>query len=139
MDGMRFVVPLHGHGTLAADMIMHYKLPCGATLVQVDAVATTAAVGTVKIGTDADDDGYLPAFTFGASNVPTVADRGDFTGALNPDTAECPRLAKGTVLKITGRAQLDDQPRPGADVRRGVTYAAAWRVLGRRRGRSGRW
>ena len=66
MDGMRFVVPLHGHGTLAADMIMHYKLPCGATLVQVDAVATTAAVGTVKIGTDADDDGYLPAFTFGA-------------------------------------------------------------------------
>ena len=59
MDGMRFVVPLHGHGTLSADMIMHYKLPCGATLVQVDAVATTAAVGTVKIGTDADDDGYL--------------------------------------------------------------------------------
>ena len=46
MDGMRFVVPLHGHGTLAADMVMHYKLPCGATLVQVDAVATTAAVGT---------------------------------------------------------------------------------------------
>ena len=37
----------------------------------------------------------------GRSNVPTVADRGDFTGALNPDTAECPRLAKGTVLKIT--------------------------------------
>ena len=101
MDGMRFVVPLHGHGTLAADMVMHYKLPCGATLVQADAVATTAAVGTVKIGTDADDDGYLPAFTFGASNVPTVADRGDFTGALNGDTAECPRLAKGTVLKIT--------------------------------------
>ena len=50
MDGMRFVVPLHRHGTLAADMIMHYKLPCGATLVQVDAVATTAAVGTVKMG-----------------------------------------------------------------------------------------
>ena len=54
-----------------------------------------------KIGTDADDDGYLPAFTFGASNVPTVADRGDFDGALNPDTAECPRLAKGTVLLMT--------------------------------------
>jgi hypothetical protein len=101
MDGMRFVVPVHGHGTLAADMIAHYKLPCGATLVQVDAVATTAAVGTVKIGTDADDDGYLPAFTFGASNVPLTADRGDFSGALNGDAAECPRLAKGTVLKIT--------------------------------------
>ena len=102
MDGMRFVVPLHGHGTLSADMVMHYKLPCGATLVQVDAVATTAAVGTVKIGTDANDDAYLKAFTFGASNVPTTAERGDFDGDLaGHDTAECPHIAKGTVLKIT--------------------------------------
>ena len=83
-------------------MVMHYKLPCAATLVQVDAVATTAAVGTVKIGTDANDDAYLKAFTFGASNVPTTADRGDFNGDLSGhDTAECPHLAKGTVLKIT--------------------------------------
>lgn len=101
MDGMRFVWHLHGHGTLAADMVAHFKLPCDATLVQVNAVATTAAVGTVKIGTDADDDGYLPAFTFGASNVPTTADRGELTGALNSDTAECPHIAKGTVLLIT--------------------------------------
>jgi hypothetical protein len=101
MDGFRFVVPIHGHGTLAANITAHYKLPCDATLVQADAVATTAAVGTVKIGTDADDDGYLPAFTFGASNTPATADRGDFTGALQADPAECPRLAKGTVLKIT--------------------------------------
>lgn len=101
MDGLRFVWTLHGHGTLSANMVAHFKLPCDATLVQVDAVATTAAVGTVKIGTDADDDGYLPAFTFGASNVPLTADRGDFSGALNADTAECPHLAKGTVLLIT--------------------------------------
>lgn len=101
MDGMRFVWSLHGHGTLSADMVAHYKLPCDATLVQVDAVATTAAVGTVKVGTDADDDGYLKAFTFGASNVPTVANRGDFDGALNSDTAECPHIAKDTVLLIT--------------------------------------
>ena len=60
-----------------------------------------AAVGTVKVGTDADDDGYLQAFTFGASNAPATADRGDFNGALNGDTAECPHIAKGTVLKIT--------------------------------------
>lgn len=101
MDGMRFVVQVHGHGTLAADMIAHYKLPCAATLVQVDAVATTAAVGTVKVGTDDDDDGYLTATTFGASNVPVTKDRGDFAGALNSDTAECPHIASGTVLKIT--------------------------------------
>ncbi len=101
MDGMRFCVPLHGHGTLAANMTMHVKLPCDATLVQVDAVATTAAVGTVKIGTDADDDGYLPASSFGASNTPAAYDRGDFTGALNPAPAECPHLSRGAVLKIT--------------------------------------
>ena len=104
MDGMRFVVPLHGHGTLAADMVMHYKLPCGATLVQVDAVATTAAVGTVKIGTDADDDGYLPAFTFGASNVPTVADRGDFSGALNPRHRGVSAAGEGDGAQDHGRA-----------------------------------
>ena len=101
MDGMRLVVPLHGHGTLAANMVMHYKLPCDATLVQVDAVATTAAVGTVIVGTDVDDNGYLPALTFGASNVPVTAVRGAFSGALNPDVAECPHIAKGTVLLLT--------------------------------------
>ena len=58
MDGMRFMVTWHGHGTLAANLVAHYKLPCNATLVQVDAVATTAAVGSLKIGTEADDDGY---------------------------------------------------------------------------------
>lgn len=95
MDGMRFVFPVQGHGTLAADVIRHYKLPCDATLVQVDAVATTAAAGTIKIGTDADDDLYLVAKDFGASNVPKTYGRADFVGA------EYPHLAKGTVLKIT--------------------------------------
>jgi hypothetical protein len=82
-------------------MIAHYKLPCDATLVQVDAVATTAAVGTVKVGTDADDDGYLTAFNAGASNVPATKARVDFTGALCDPAGQCPHLAKGTVLKIT--------------------------------------
>ena len=108
MDGMRFVVPLHGHGTLAADMIMHYKLPCGATLVQVDAVATTAAVGTAKIGTDADDDGYLPAFTFGASNVPTVAD-GGLHGGAEPGHGGVSTAGEGDGAQDHRRAQLDDQ------------------------------
>ena len=81
MDGMRFVVPLHGHGTLAADMIMHYKLPCGATL-----GASGRGGGHVRRRGHGQDrhgcnDELLSAFTFGASNVPTVtADRGDFNG-----------------------------------------------------------
>jgi phage tail sheath gpL-like len=101
MDGMRVVVTLHGHGTLAANMVAHYKMPCDMTLVQVDAVATTAAVGSLDIGTDVDPDGYLDGVTPGASNVPATFDRGDFNGALNPDTAECVHLAKGTVLIVT--------------------------------------
>ena len=100
MDGMRFIVTLHGHVTLAADMIAHYRLPCDATLAQVDAVATTAAVGSLRIGTEADDDGYLPATNIGASSTLVSVARGGFTGALNPDPAECLHLPKGTVLRI---------------------------------------
>jgi hypothetical protein len=33
--------------------------------------------------------------------VPVTKDRGDFTGALMTDTAECPRLSKGDVLLLT--------------------------------------
>jgi hypothetical protein len=101
MDGFRFVFPVHAHGTLNANVVARYVLPVDATLVQVDAVASTAAVGTVIIGTAADDDGYLKAFTFGASGTPLTANRGDFDGALNADTAEYPHIAKNTVLLIT--------------------------------------
>ena len=101
---------MHGHATLAANMIAHVKLPCDATLVEVHAVATTAAVGTIKVGTDADDDGYLQAMNFGASNVPAVADRGDFNGVLNPNLAECPHIAKGTVAEADRSRTIDDQP-----------------------------
>lgn len=101
MLGMNFPWNLHGHGTLSADMIAHIEMPVNAQLVRVAAVATTAAVGTVIIGTDADDNGYLTAFTFGASNVPAIADRGDFAGALMTDTSQCPRLKKGDILLIT--------------------------------------
>jgi hypothetical protein len=101
MDGMRVVVGLHGHGTLAANMVMHYKCPCDMTLVQVDAVATTAAAGKVRIGTDADDDGYMADKDFGASNVPKTYKRGDFDGALNAVPGECVHFPKDSVILIT--------------------------------------
>ena len=99
--GQPHIWHLHGHGTLAANMVALYKMPFGATLIQVDATATTAAVGTVIIGTIADDNGYLTAFTFGASGAWTTATRGEFTGALMTDTAECPHFAKDDVIQIT--------------------------------------
>ena len=101
MDGSRFIWQLHGHGTVGAAQVAHYKLPCDATLVQVDAVTTDGTVGTLKIGIPGTAEAYLTAFTFGASNVPTVVNRGDFNGSLVTDTAECPHIAKDTVLEIT--------------------------------------
>lgn len=104
MDGMRFVVNWHVHGTLSADAIFRYKLPCDATLVQVDSVGTANVSSALKIGTllpTSDDDGIIKSFTPGANAVFVTKVRGDFDGALNSDTAECPHLAKGTVLLLT--------------------------------------
>jgi hypothetical protein len=47
------------------------------------------------VGTDADDDAYLTAKAFGASNVPESYGRADFVGG------EYPHIPAGTVLKIT--------------------------------------
>lgn len=104
MDGMRFVVSWHVHGTLAADAVFRYKLPCDATLVRVDTCGTANVTSALKIGTllpTSDDDGIIKSFAPGANALFVTKDRGDFDGALNPDTAECPHLAKDTVLLLT--------------------------------------
>ena len=104
MDGMRFVVSWHVHGTLSADAVFRYKLPCDATLVRVDTCGTANVTSALKIGTllpTSDDDGIIKSFTPGANATFVTKDRGDFDGALNPDTAECPHLAKDTVLLLT--------------------------------------
>lgn len=101
MDGMRFVVAWHVHGTLSANAIFRYKMPCNATLVQVDTNGTANVTSSLIVGTTADDDGYITAFTPGANATAVTKDRGDFDGALNPDTAECPHIAKDTVLLLT--------------------------------------
>jgi len=104
MDGMRFMVTWHVHGTLSADAIFRYKMPCDATLVRVDTCGTANVTSALKIGTllpTSDDDGYIKSFAPGANAVFVTKDRGDFDGALNPDTAECPHIAKDTVLLLT--------------------------------------
>lgn len=100
MDGLRFVVAWHFHGTLSANPVIRYKLPCNATLVQVDTNGTANVTPSLKIGTAEDDDGYIKAHTPGANATAVTKDRGDFDGALNADT-ECPHIAKGTVLLLT--------------------------------------
>ncbi len=104
MDGLRFVVAWHIHGTLSANAILRYKLPCNATLVQVDTCGTANVSSALKIGTlspDSDDDGLIQSFTPGANAAFVTKDRGDFNGALVSDTKECPHLAKDTVLLLT--------------------------------------
>ena len=101
MDGMRFVWNVHLHGTLSANAAMRFKMPCDATLVHAQGVAGNDSDATLKIGSSADDDGYLAAMTIGDSGTPTVWDRGDFDGTLNSDTAECPHIAKDTILLLT--------------------------------------
>ncbi len=101
MDGMRFVVPFHIHGTLAATAIIRYKMPCNATLVQVDTNGTADVHSSLIVGTAADDNGYITAYTPGHNAVWDTKDRGDFNGALNTDTTQCPHIAKDTSLLLT--------------------------------------
>lgn len=104
MDGMRFVVTWHFHSTMSADGVMRYKLPCDATLVQVDTCGTANVSSALKIGRispTSDDDGYITSFTPGANATFVTKDRGDFNGALMSDVNECPHLSKGEILLLT--------------------------------------
>lgn len=101
MDGMRFVVAWHIHGTLTADAVIRYKMPCDATLVQVDTCGTAAVTSALIVGTTADDNGYITTYRPGHTATYSTKKRGDFNGALLTDTAECPHIAKDTVLLLT--------------------------------------
>jgi hypothetical protein len=101
MIGNTFTANFHVHGTLSADAIFRYTLPVDATLMRVDTIGTANVDSSLKIGTAADDDGYVKAFTPGKNNTLVTIDRGDFDGDLNSNTAECPRIAAGTTLLLT--------------------------------------
>jgi hypothetical protein len=76
-------------------------MPCDATLVQIDTNGTADVTASLIVGTTADDNGYLTAFTPGANATAVTKNRGDFDGALVADTNECPHIAKDTVLLLT--------------------------------------
>jgi len=104
MDGMMWQVPWHEHGTLSADLVIRYKMPKDGTLIRVDTCGTANVTSALKVGTllpTSDDDGIIKSFTPGANAVFVTKERGDFDGALNPDTAECPHIVKDTVLLLT--------------------------------------
>jgi hypothetical protein len=100
MDGMRFVWAVHHHGTMTADLIARYKMPCAATMVRVDSYGTADAEGTLIVGTAADDNGYILSHVPGHNAEFVTYEEGDFDGALISG-GHCPHVAKDTELLVT--------------------------------------
>lgn len=108
MDGERVVVPFLFLGTIAGAHTVGWVAPCGLTLVRVDAVATTAAVGTFDLGTAADPDGIVDGGVPGASYAAGTFLPDDFNGVLCDQVAGY-HVAKDTVLELTisNSSQID--------------------------------
>jgi hypothetical protein len=70
MQGRKFTVMFHFHGTLAADMQGRFVMPCQATLIEVSAGASNDAGTTITVGTSADADGYCQSQEIGDSGTP---------------------------------------------------------------------
>lgn len=101
MQGTRFTVGVHLHGTLGANATGVIQLPCPASLVEVSASASNASDATLMLGTVADTDGYTAAFAIGQSNVPVVKNPAAFTGALVTAGYGALHLADNTVILWT--------------------------------------
>ena len=103
MDRM-FAVTINMGPALAANHTYNFKLPFDAQLVYMSAGNSSANAGTVKIGSEADDDGYLTAFTMGVSGTPLeVKTPAAFTGALLTGAAngQYPHIAAGSIISVT--------------------------------------
>ncbi len=98
MDGMRFTVCVHLHGTLAANAQGAFSLPCGATLVEVSAVGSNANSATLLVGTADETVGVMTAADIGDSSEPVVKRAANFNGALC-DQVSGPHFAAGTIIK----------------------------------------
>jgi hypothetical protein len=97
MDGHRFAVSVHLHGTLAANAQGSFVLPCGATLEAVSACGSNANGATLQIGAGDDADGILTASAIGDSGAPAQWTRGAFDGALVA-SGQYPHLARGATV-----------------------------------------
>jgi hypothetical protein len=97
MQGMRFAVTVHLHGTLAANARGEFKLPVGATLEAVSISNSAATDALLDVGTSADRDGILDGVDCGDSGTPTLFTSANHNGALA--TANQPyRFAKSDIV-----------------------------------------
>lgn len=87
------VIPVHLHGTLAANASGRFSLPFGATLEAVQSVASNDSDATLLVGTTSTSNAYLTAHTIGDSEVPVTKSGSAFVGG------QAPYIAAGTVLE----------------------------------------
>jgi len=98
----KFAHCFHIPGTLVADINIRFTAPTNCTLQHVSVVGSNANDAEIKIGTSADDDGFLELKDIGASNAPATFSRPDFDGALLTDKGkEPPRITAGTIVVVT--------------------------------------
>lgn len=102
MQGNHFDLTYHLHGTLAANATIRWQAPANCHIEHAQAVASNDSDATIKIGTSADDDGFLTATTIGDSGTPAEYELADFDGALLTEPGkDYPQLSDGDVLLIT--------------------------------------
>src|SRR5687768_13634281 len=96
MQGLNIVLPVHYHGTLAADATYRWKTPFDCILQHVSAVASNNSDATLKFGTSSDDDEIMTATAIGDSGAPA-----EFTASNWAATNPTGRLDKGDVFLAT--------------------------------------
>jgi hypothetical protein len=102
MQGNHFAISWHVGGTLAADQTFRWVAPFAVSLVHAQAVASNDSDATIKMGTSADDDGYLTATTIGDSGTPAEYDLDDWDGALISNAGDdYPHVTDGTIILVT--------------------------------------
>ena len=98
----KFTHTFHVAGALSADLNIRFTAPTNCTLQHVSVVGSNANDAEIKIGTSADDDGFLELKDIGEQNVPITFSRADFDGALLSDPGnEFPRIRAGDVVVVT--------------------------------------
>jgi hypothetical protein len=90
-----FTHTYHVTGTLSANVVSKFKLPCDAQLIYACANASNTNNATLILGPSTDTDGYLESAAIGQSGTPVEFDWNDFVGS------QYPHIAKGTIFTTT--------------------------------------
>jgi hypothetical protein len=91
----KLLVPFAAPGSLSANWVLTFRMPCAATLIEASFGGSNANDATLKIGNAGDDDAYLLESAYGDSGTPVAKVAADFVGAV------CPFIAGDTVIKLT--------------------------------------